>query len=229
VPLLTLTFKNDNFVYRPMLRPSPGPTSSLLTTSSTPPATSPRPRIARRLRLAAGALATAAILAALPAYAATYWTVPGVMKSFFTSSKRVTYKRITLPDPAASEIAKKIGVASLKRDWVVYVGETDGKLDGYAIVDDEKGMHEPIDFAVRFSPKGAVERVEVLVYREAYGDEVRGERFRSQFQGKTANDAITAGKDIDIVSGASISSRSMALGVKRDTLVLQAALKSGSL
>jgi Na+-translocating ferredoxin:NAD+ oxidoreductase RnfG subunit len=234
VSLLTLTFKNDNFVHRLMTRLSRGQTSTLLTTSSTPPAcspafTPPRPGLARRLRVAAGALATAAVLTALPAYAATYWTVPGVMKSFFTSSKRVTYKRITLAESAASEIAKKIGASSLRREWVVYVGESDGKLDGYAIVDDEKGMHEPIDFAVRFSSKGAVERVEVLVYREAYGDEVRGERFRSQFQGKTANDAITAGKDIDIVSGASISSRSMALGVKRDTLVLQAALKSGGL
>jgi Na+-translocating ferredoxin:NAD+ oxidoreductase subunit G len=45
--------------------------------------------------------------------------------------------------------------------------------------------------------------------------------------GKTAADPIVAGKDISIVSGASISSKSVALGVKRDTLVLQAALKNG--
>jgi Na+-translocating ferredoxin:NAD+ oxidoreductase RnfG subunit len=168
-------------------------------------------------------------LAVLPAYAATYWTVPGVMKSFFSSSKRVTFKRVTLPESAAAEIAKKLGTGSVQREWVIYLGETDGRLDGYAIVDDEKGMHEPIDFAVRFTPKGAVDRVEVMVYREPYGDEVRSDRFRAQFQGKTAVDPIMAGKDIDIVSGATISSRSMALGVKRDALVLQTALKSGSL
>lgn len=183
----------------------------------------------RRWRALAGALAAGALLAVLPAYAATYWTVPGVMKSFFSSSKRVTFKRVTLPEAAAAEIAKKLGTGSVQREWVIYLGETDGRLDGYAIVDDEKGMHEPIDFAVRFTPKGAVERVEVMVYREPYGDEVRSDRFRAQFQGKTAGDPITAGKDIDIVSGATISSRSMALGVKRDALVLQTALKSGSL
>ncbi len=183
----------------------------------------------RRWRALAGALAAGALLAVLPAYAATYWTVPGVMKSFFSSSKRVTFKRVTLPEATAAEIAKKLGTGSVRREWVIYLGETDGRLDGYAIVDDEKGMHEPIDFAVRFTPKGAVERVEVMVYREPYGDEVRSDRFRAQFQGKTAGDPITAGKDIDIVSGATISSRSMALGVKRDALVLQTALKSGSL
>lgn len=193
--------------------------------TSTPRA---RPR-GRRWRALAGALAAGALLAVIPAYAATYWTVPAVMKSFFSSSKRVTFKRVTLPDAAAAEIAKKLGAASVRREWVIYFGESDGKLDGYAIVDDEKGMHEPIDFAVRFTPKGAVERVEVMVYREPYGDEVRSDRFRAQFQGKTAGDPITAGKDIDIVSGATISSRSMALGVKRDALILQTALKSGSL
>lgn len=185
--------------------------------------------VGRGWRRSAVAAAIAGLLIALPAYAATYWTVPELMKSFFASSKRVTFKRITLPDTAAAEVASKLGAPTVKRDWVVYIGESDGRLDGYAIVDDEKGMHEPIDFAVRFTPSGAVERVEVLVYREAYGDEIRTSRFRSQFQGKTASDPITVGKDIDMVSGASISSRSMALGVKRDTLVLQAAVKSGSL
>jgi Na+-translocating ferredoxin:NAD+ oxidoreductase subunit G len=186
-------------------------------------------RSRKRARTTAGALAIAGLAIAVPAYAATYWTVPALMKSFFSSSKRVSFKRITLPEGTAEEVAKKIGAGSVKRDWVIYVGESEGKLDGYAVVDDEKGMHEAIDFGVRFSPKGAVDRVEVLVYREAYGDEIRSERFRSQFAGKTASDAITVGKDIDMISGASISSRSMALGVKRDALVLQAALKSGSL
>jgi electron transport complex protein RnfG len=183
----------------------------------------------RGIRKVAAAVLLAGAAVAVPAYAATYWTVPALMKSFFSSSKRVTFKRVTLPDAAAAELAKKLGQSSVQRDWVIYVGESDGKLDGYAIVDAEKGMHEPIDFGVRFSPKGAVERVEVLVYREAYGDEIRAERFRAQFSGKTASDPITVGKDIDMISGASISSRSMALGVKRDALVLQTALKSGSL
>src|SRR5688500_19432004 len=102
------------------------------------PTSSPRPR---RWRALAGALAAGALLAVLPAYAATYWTVPGVMKSFFSSSKRVTFKRITLPEAQAAEIAKKIGKNSVRREWVVYLGETDGRLDGYAIVDDATGMH----------------------------------------------------------------------------------------
>ena len=47
--------------------------------------------------------------------------------------------------------------------------------------------------------------------------------------GALMNNPNKLGKDIDIISGASISSKSIALGVKRDTLVLEAALGSGSL
>jgi Na+-translocating ferredoxin:NAD+ oxidoreductase subunit G len=180
-----------------------------------------------RLAHLATATALACLAAALPAYGATYWTVPTVLKSFFERSKKVGYRKVSLSDADADEIAKKLG-ASIKRDWVVYVAESDGRHDGYA-KDEERGMHEPIDFAVKFSASGAVDRIEILEYREAYGDEVRGDRFRAQFKGKTASDPITAGKDIDIVSGASISSRSVALGVKRDALVLQLALKRGIL
>ena len=43
-----------------------------------------------------------------------------------------------------------------------------------------------------------------MAYREAYGDQVRSERFREQFVGKTARDPITAGQDIDIISGATL-------------------------
>jgi Na+-translocating ferredoxin:NAD+ oxidoreductase RnfG subunit len=163
------------------------------------------------------------------AQAATYWTVPAVMKSFFPTSKKVTFKRVTLTPQDAADIAKRVGVESIKRDWVVYFGETDGRRDGYAIVDEEKGMHDPIDFAVRFTEGGVVDRVEVMVYREAYGEEIRSPRFRAQFGGKTAADSIVAGKDIDVVSGASISCRSMAIGVKRDLLVIQTALKGRAL
>jgi len=185
-------------------------------------------RSSRSLRRA---LLGAILVLAVPAVALaqTYWTVPQVLKSFFATSTKVGNRRITLPEKKATEIAKKLGVPSIKKDWLVYVGNPEGDRSGYAIVDDEVGMHEPIDYAVQFSPKGVVERVEILVYREPFGDEVRHERFRNQFKGKKPTDPITPGKDIDIISGASISSKSIALGVKRDTLVLEAALSSGSL
>lgn len=168
--------------------------------------------------------------AALPAHATQYFTPGAVLTSFFKGAAKITYKKVSLSDAEAVEIGKQLGLGPVKRDWSVYFSETDGKRnDGFAILDSELGMHEPIDFAVRFTGKGAVDLVEVMEYREAYGDQVREERFRRQFVGKTARDTIAAGKDIQIITGASISSRSMAVGVKRDALVLDRAMANGSL
>jgi len=180
-------------------------------------------------RFAAAAL-LALVGAAVPAHATQYWSPGAVLTSFFKGATKVTYKKLTLTDAEADAIGKKLGGAAVKRDWSIYFSETSGKRnDGFAILDKELGMHEPIDFAVRFTAAGAVDGVEVMEYREAYGDEIRAERFRQQFIGKSAKDAITAGKDIQIITGASISSRSMAIGVKRGALVLESALQSGRL
>jgi Na+-translocating ferredoxin:NAD+ oxidoreductase RnfG subunit len=62
--------------------------------------------------------------------------------------------------------------------------------------------------------------VEVLAYREPYGDGIRTERFRRQFVGRSASSGFVAEHDIDAVSGASISSRSMCVGVQRAAILL---------
>ncbi|APR88212.1 Putative signal peptide protein [Minicystis rosea] len=189
------------------------------------------PTILPRSRAFALAFALAVSGAALPAHAVDYWTPMTVLTEFFKGvpNVKVAPKTVTLANADAIEIAKKLGTdpAHLKRQWNVYVANADGKRTGFAVLDAEIGLHELIDFGVRFDDKGAVSRVEIMAFREPYGDGIVAPRFRNQFVGKTANDAITAGKDIDIVSGATLSSRSVALGVKRDALVLQAALKYG--
>jgi electron transport complex protein RnfG len=47
------------------------------------------------------------------------------------------------------------------------------------VIDDELGLHQPITFATRLSSHGKVERVEIVVYREPRGAEVRDARFRT--------------------------------------------------
>jgi Na+-translocating ferredoxin:NAD+ oxidoreductase RnfG subunit len=183
---------------------------------------------------APAAFVLAALGAALPAHATEYWDRKALLEDFFKQGEvkpQVSFKSFTLSDQEAAGIAQKLGVnaSALKRDWSIYIGARDGQRVGFAVLDKEVGLHEYIDYGVKFGLNGAIERVEIIAYRENYGDQVRGTRYRSKFVGKTANDPIVAGKDIDIISGATYSSRSVALGVKRDTLVLAAALKNGAL
>ncbi len=170
----------------------------------------------------------AALGAALPAHATQYWAKGALLSEFFKTAAAVRPHTVTLPAADVASIAQKLGAPLRKATWTIYVAEdAAANRVGFALLDDEIGLHEPIDFGVRFGLQGAVERVEILEYREPYGDQVRGDRFRAQFVGKTAQSQLVAGKDIDIISGATYSSKAMTLGVKRGALILQAALKNG--
>jgi Na+-translocating ferredoxin:NAD+ oxidoreductase RnfG subunit len=60
-------------------------------------------------------------------------------------------------------------------------------------------------------------RSKVLIYREDYGGEIGSKRWLKQFVGKSMDDQISFPGDIDAISGATISVRSMTRAL--DTLL----------
>lgn len=162
-----------------------------------------------------------ALLPAEGARAATYYSTAQILREFFPGSERITYRKEVLDEARAKRIVERLGYRPAKKEYVIFVATTGGKVDGYAFIDDEKGQHEPITFGVKLSPEAVVERQEVMVYRERYGDEVTDPRFRAQFVGMTSRNSIRAGADVDVVTGATISSRSMAIGVRRAVILLE--------
>jgi Na+-translocating ferredoxin:NAD+ oxidoreductase RnfG subunit len=144
-----------------------------------------------------------------------YFTTPAVLKSFFPDSKKVSYVRLDLKGPAKKSVKDALGYVPAKESYVIFVAKTGPRVDGYAIIDEEKGQHEPITFAIRLSPEGRVTRSEVMVYREGQGDGIRSARFRKQFEGRGPSATLRVGTDVVAVSGATISSKSMAAAIRR--------------
>ncbi len=70
-------------------------------------------------------------------------------------------------------------------------------------------------YMVGVDTQGHVSNVELLVFREARGSEVRTKRFNVQYEGKTVLDPVRINKDIINISGATMSVRSMTAGIKR--------------
>ena len=70
-------------------------------------------------------------------------------------------------------------------------------------------------YMVGVDNRGVCTDVELLVFREAKGSEVRRKRFNAQYEGKTVSDPIRINKDIINISGATMSVRSISAGVKR--------------
>ncbi len=184
-------------------------------------------RAARAARIALVALALGApSLFARAAHAdQVYFTPRDLLADFFRASQSVTYKRVQPNESDKARLQHRLGYALAKPSYTFYVATSGGHVDGYAFIDEELGEHQPITFAVKLSPEGRVERQEIVVYREPRGDEVRDERFRRQFVGKTARDPIAANDDIVVVSGATISSRAMATGVKRAVVLFDELVK----
>lgn len=184
-------------------------------------------KIVFKISFAAAALALTLAGAARPARAdQVYFTPRDLLADFFRSSQNVTYKKVELDAAEKLRLQHRLGYAPSKTSYMFYVATSaGGHVDGYAFIDEEKGEHLPITFAVKLSPEGKVMRQEIVVYREARGDEVRDEKFRAQFVGKSARDAIETDQDIQVVSGATISSRAMAVGVKRAVVLFDELVK----
>lgn len=160
-------------------------------------------------------------LSARPVFAQTaYFTPRTVLAEFFPRSQTITFERFVLSPAQVQRLTALLGYAPRKPSYTVYTAKTAESIDGYAILDEEKGQHLPISFAVRFDPHGKVTRQEIVAYRERFGDEIRDPRFREQFVGKTVNSPMREGEEIVAISGATISSRAMVVGVRRALVLL---------
>ena len=65
------------------------------------------------------------------------------------------------------------------------------------------------DFILLFKPNLRILKSKVLIYREEYGLQIGSQRWLKQFIGLGINDRASYGKNIDAISGATISARSM--------------------
>lgn len=161
-----------------------------------------------------------------PAHAIDYTTPQKLLSEQFRSSERVAYRKVQFDATQRAAIEKRLGRPLPKPEYTFFVATTHGQTDGYALFDEQIGQHEPISFATFFDPRGQITRVEIVAYREPYGDGVRTERFRKQFVGRNAKSQFRPGSDIDAISGATISSRSLCVGVARDAVLLDVALSA---
>ncbi len=87
-------------------------------------------------------------------------------------------------------------------------------LLGFATVREVRGKDQPITILVAVDRSGRILDVDILIYRESYGGEVAYESWRRQFRGRTVADSIRIGRPIRNISGATISTHAVTLGVR---------------
>lgn len=88
-------------------------------------------------------------------------------------------------------------------------------LLGYVFVDQAPSKTAKFDYLVAFDRDLKIINSKVLVYREEYGGEIGSKRWLKQFLGKTGGDRVSSETNIDAISGATISVRSMTKSVDK--------------
>jgi hypothetical protein len=161
-----------------------------------------------------------AALVAPSAFAVQYLTVDQAQTAIFPG-KSFTAAPVKLTAAQRKTIAQQSGVRVLRDEqqvWHVSGG-------GWFIVDEVVGKHEFITYAVGLNADGSVKQIEIMDYRETYGGQIRDEKWRAQFAGKTARSTLKLDRDIKNISGATLSCRHITDGVKRLLALYEIALK----
>lgn len=162
---------------------------------------------------AAFLLPTAAL--ASPAFAVDYLSVAQAQTLLFPAAKSFAEQPLKLNDEQRERIKAASGLRQRWDEQKVWRAETDGKLQGWLIVDEVIGKHEFITYATAISPEGKVLGVEIMSYRETHGGQVREPAWRRYFVGKTLADPFKLDEDVPNISGATLSCRNVLDGVKR--------------
>lgn len=130
---------------------------------------------------------------ASPAYAVQYLSISEAQRQAFPSATRFTE-------------------VQAGRVWKAEAG---GRVVGLFIFDRVIGKHLFIDYAVALNSSGAVQKVEILQYRESYGGEINSPSWLAQFVGKTSGSSLRINDDIRNIAGATMSSTHVTEGVRR--------------
>ena len=144
------------------------------------------------------------------AYSQVFLTEEQSLKTLFPG-ETFSKKTFELSKEEARKVADLSGQRVRTNSVTAYVSAEKNVV----FIDQVLGKHEYITYAVGVNKDGAVKGIEILVYRETYGQQVQGENWRKQFHGKDVHSPLKMNDDIKNISGATLSSTHVTGGVKR--------------
>jgi Na+-translocating ferredoxin:NAD+ oxidoreductase RnfG subunit len=113
-----------------------------------------------------------------------------------------------------------------KRFYKVF---SEGEFKGYAYVAQAPSMKNVFDYLVIFNKELSIKKTKVLIYREQHGRQIGTARWLSQFTGMNTEDRPYLGGQVDGISGATISAKSMTMSVSKVLAVLATVKEQGYL
>lgn len=149
----------------------------------------------------------------------TYLREADAPRAIFPEGTASARKTLDLSNAELAAISKALGRRIDTRSYAYLEVRTENGVVGYIFMFDVIGESRPITFAIGVTTDGSLRDIQVMVYREPQGEAIQEKRFRKQFVGKRSKDPITLDKDVDAISGATISSRSATFAARKGLLL----------
>ena len=142
-------------------------------------------------------------------------------------SKDISFKmkKYKIPKSLKNEIQKKAKQRFYKK-WLYFwkIKDKNNKIY-YSFVDNVMGKQYPITFMVVFDDKANIIFSKILKYRNSKGMVLKNSSWLKQFLNKNSKSSFVLDKDIDGVSGATISSKALTKGFHKLSILISKIIK----
>lgn len=108
----------------------------------------------------------------------------------------------------------------------VYVGRVNTcRTGGCSISQNFEGESEYFDYFILFNTAGAVQQVKIYNYQSTHGQEVTSSNWLKQFRNFDGKKELIVGKNVDAISGATVSVNATAFDIEHKTKTLQSIIQ----
>jgi len=144
-----------------------------------------------------------------------------IINAQYSQDAKIILSKYELPKDLKSRIEKNVQQKFHSAFVYFYKILNEDKNVAYAILDNVYGKSLPITFLVLFDLKGNIISSHIVKYREQYGGAVKNKNWNDQFIGRNSESSFEIGKNIDSISGATISVNSVSKGIKKLALLIK--------
>ena len=142
-----------------------------------------------------------------------------IIKDVFPESISIEHSMYEIPKESINKIQNTTKQKFFRPELNLWTILSKDSTSYYAILDNVKGKSMPITFMVILDKNGSIINTSIIKYREAYGGEVGNERWLAQFVNRNNNSSYRVGKNIDGITGATISVNSLSKGIQKIVLL----------
>lgn len=144
-----------------------------------------------------------------------------VIQSVYDSGVELEFGKWQIPGELKQQAQVKAKQKFYQDHLFYWEIKKQNSLKGIGVIDNVIGKSMPITFLVIFDKAGNIKHTEIIKYREPYGGGVQNSAWNKQFEGKDSTSSFKVGKEIQSISGATISVNSVTKGIKKLTFIFK--------